>query len=69
MSKECAKTWDISLGLVSNPETWKLAQAMGADAVAFLQAMHDMKAGFASGEFRFTMIISEKPLDAQLVNV
>jgi len=42
---------------------------MGADAVAFLQAMHDMKDGFASGEFRFTMIISEKPLDAQLVNV
>jgi hypothetical protein len=68
VSQECAKTWDISIGLISNPKTWALAAKMGPDAIAFLHAMHDMKAGFASGAFRFTMLIGEKPTLEQLEN-
>ena len=66
VSKECAKTWDISIGLISNPQTWALAAKMGSDAIAFLHAMTDMKDGFANGSFRFTMLIAEKPTAEQL---
>jgi hypothetical protein len=39
---------------------------MGSDAIAFLQAFAAMREGFASGAFRFTILIGEKPLANQV---
>ena len=63
-----AKTWDLSLALVSNPETWNLARRLGADAIAFLQAFGAMKDGYASGMFRLCMVIAEKATPEQLAS-
>ena len=67
ISKYTSKTWDISLDLVSNPATWALATKLGSDFVAFLHAFKAMQEGFATGAFRFTILIAEKPLAAQVV--
>jgi len=68
VSKECAKTWDLSLELVANPATLSLARSLGSDGLNFLAAFVSMKDGFASGAFRFTIVIAEKPTAAQLEN-
>ena len=39
---------------------------MGSDFIAFLVAFRAMQSGFASGAFRFTIVVGEKPLTAQL---
>ena len=66
ISKYTSKTWDISLDLISNPATWALATKLGTDFVAFLHAFKGMQEGFATGAFRFTILIAEKPLAAQV---
>jgi tocopherol O-methyltransferase len=60
VSKECAKTWDLCLDMVS-PSLISLAVSMGPDFVAFVQAFRSMKDGFSSGSFRFTILVAEKP--------
>ena len=66
ISKETAKTWDICLDLIAKPAVWSLAMAMGTDFIAFLKSFNAMKAGFATGAFRFTIIVGEKPVDEQV---
>jgi len=66
VSKECAKTWDICIELVSNPATWALAASMGTDFIAFLKSFMAMKTGFATGAFRYTIIVGERALEADL---
>jgi tocopherol O-methyltransferase len=66
ISKYSSKTWDISLDLISNSATWALATKMGKDFVDFLHAFKAMQEGFATGAFRFTILIAEKPLAAQV---
>jgi len=66
VSKETARTWDISLGLVSNPAVWALATSMGPDFIAFLKSFTAMRDGFATGAFRFALFVCEKPTAEQL---
>lgn len=66
VSKETARTWDISLGLVASPAIWSLAASMGPDFVAFLKSFTAMRDGFATGAFRFSLFVCEKPTDEQL---
>ena len=66
ISKETAKTWDICLDLIAKPAVWSMAVTMGTDFVAFLKSFLSMQSGFASGAFRFTIIVGEKPTDEQL---
>lgn len=59
VSKECSKTWDLCLDMIAKPALWTLAATMGRDFVAFLHAFRAMRDGFATGAFRFTILIAE----------
>lgn len=61
VSKETAATWDICLSAVTNPSTWSLAWTLGKDFVAFLETFKSMRDGFASGAFRYALLVAEKP--------
>jgi hypothetical protein len=66
ISKECAKTWDICLDLIANPAVWSMAATMGTDFIAFLKSFMAMKQGFATGAFRFTIVVGQKPTDEEM---
>ncbi|KAI1816385.1 tocopherol O-methyltransferase [Poronia punctata] len=61
ISKDVAKTWDISWGLVSSPSLWMFAISQGRDGLAFLQAFRAMRRGYANGTFRYAIMCFEKP--------
>ncbi|KAI0166902.1 S-adenosyl-L-methionine-dependent methyltransferase [Hypoxylon sp. FL1284] len=61
ISKDVAKTWDISWSLVSSPSLWAFAIAQGRDGLAFLQAFRAMRRGYANGTFRYAVMCFEKP--------
>ncbi len=56
VSAEVARTWDLCLELVSAPAVWSLAMSRGRDTVAFVRTFRAMRAGFASGAFRYALI-------------
>ncbi|KAF3064060.1 2-methyl-6-phytyl-1,4-hydroquinone methyltransferase [Daldinia childiae] len=61
ISKDVAKTWDISWSLVSSPSLWAFAISQGRDGLAFLQAFRAMRRGYANGTFRYAVMCFEKP--------
>ncbi|KAI1096728.1 S-adenosyl-L-methionine-dependent methyltransferase [Rostrohypoxylon terebratum] len=61
ISKEVAKTWDISWALVSSPSLWAFAISQGRDGLSFLQAFRAMRRGYANGTFRYAVMCFEKP--------
>ncbi|KAH8675927.1 S-adenosyl-L-methionine-dependent methyltransferase [Xylariales sp. PMI_506] len=61
ISKDVAKTWDISWSLVSSPSLWAFAISQGRDGLAFLQAFRAMRKGYANGSFRYAVMVFEKP--------
>ncbi|KAI0125838.1 tocopherol O-methyltransferase [Xylariales sp. AK1849] len=61
ISKDVAKTWDISWSLVSSPSLWAFAISQGRDGLSFLQSFRAMRRGYASGTFRYALIVFEKP--------
>lgn len=61
LSKDVAKTWDISWSLVSSPSLWTFAISQGRDGLAFLQAFRAMRRGYANGSFRYGVMVFEKP--------
>ena len=52
VSKETAKTWDISMKLCADPALWQLMISMGPDFINFLKAFGAMREGFTNGVFR-----------------
>jgi tocopherol O-methyltransferase len=66
VSKETAATWDICLSAIANPSLWSLAWAKGRDFVAFMETFKNMRDGFATGAFRYVLLVSEKPSVEQL---
>jgi tocopherol O-methyltransferase len=61
ISKQVAKTWDISWQLVSNPSLWAFAISQGRDGLSFLQSFRAMRRGYAEGSFRYGVMVFEKP--------
>ncbi|KAL7625042.1 hypothetical protein AAE478_004256 [Parahypoxylon ruwenzoriense] len=61
ISRDVAKTWDISWSLVSSPSLWAFAISQGRDGLAFLQAFRAMRRGYANGSFRYDVMCFEKP--------
>ncbi|KAK4687583.1 hypothetical protein P7C73_g2534, partial [Tremellales sp. Uapishka_1] len=59
ISDKVAKTWDISLSLLS-PSLFALAFSLGTDVINFLKAFQAMRRGFANGSFRYTVLVFEK---------
>jgi tocopherol O-methyltransferase len=60
INKNCAKTWDLGLDIIKNRSLWKLAATNGAMFVDFLKAFRAMRAGFASGNFVYGLMIAQK---------
>jgi tocopherol O-methyltransferase len=60
LNKNCAKTWDLGLDIIRNKSLWKLAATKGAMFVRFLRAFRAMRAGFASGNFVYGLVVAQK---------
>ena len=60
LNKNCAKSWDLGLDIIKNKSLWKLAATNGAMFVDFLRAFRAMRAGFASGNFVYGLVVAQK---------
>jgi cyclopropane fatty-acyl-phospholipid synthase-like methyltransferase len=60
MNKNCAKTWDLCLGYLKNKALWELAARTGAEFVRFLKTFRAMRAGFATGNFVYGLLVAKK---------
>jgi tocopherol O-methyltransferase len=58
LNQHCAKTWDLSLDIISDKAFWALAAKYGAAFVSFLRAFQAMRAGFASGNFIYGLFVA-----------
>src|ERR1700747_602992 len=60
LNKNCAKTWDFCLDIIKDKAWWGLAAQNGPAFVRFLRAFKDMRAGFASGNLIYGLIVAKK---------
>ncbi|KAL8660726.1 MAG: hypothetical protein Q9202_006276 [Teloschistes flavicans] len=67
ISKDVAKTWDITWSLVQSPSLWAFAFSQGRDGIAFLQAFRAMRRGYANGTFRYAVMIFQKPVEQEVI--
>jgi tocopherol O-methyltransferase len=58
LSKNCAKTWDLSLDIIKDKSFWALAAKYGTQFVSYLKGFQAMRAGFASGNFVYGLFIA-----------
>jgi tocopherol O-methyltransferase len=58
LNKNCAKTWDVCLDIIKDKAFWKLATQNGEELVNFLRGFRAMRAGFASGNFTYGLIVA-----------
>src|SRR5713226_7511236 len=61
LNKNCAKTWDLCLDIISNKSFWALAAKYGTAFVSYLKAFQAMRAGFASGNFAYGLFVARAP--------
>jgi len=59
LNKNCAQTWDIGLDIIKEKTFWKLASQNGAEFVNFLGGFRAMRAGFASGNFTYGLLVAK----------
>jgi tocopherol O-methyltransferase len=60
LNRNCAKTWDLGLEIIGDKSFWALATKLGAHFVSYLQAFQAMRAGFASGNFVYGLLVASK---------
>lgn len=60
LNENCAKSWDIGLQIIKDKAFWAMAAEMGVAFVHFLKAFRAMRAGFASGNFVYGLIVARK---------
>jgi tocopherol O-methyltransferase len=60
LNKHCSKTWDLCLDILKKKSLWRLAAQNGPMFVAFLRAFRAMRAGFASGNFVYGLLIAKR---------
>jgi tocopherol O-methyltransferase len=58
LNKNCAKTWDLCLNIISDKAFWALAAKYGSEFVSYLKAFQAMRAGFASGNFVYGLFVA-----------
>jgi tocopherol O-methyltransferase len=58
LNKNCAKTWDLGLDIIKNRSFWALAAKYGSNIVSHLKAFRAMRAGFASGNFVYGLLVA-----------
>ncbi len=60
LNKNCSKSWDLGLEILKNKALWQIATEYGSEVVNFLRAFRAMRAGFASGNFIYGLIIAKR---------
>jgi SAM-dependent methyltransferase len=60
LNKNCSKSWDLGLDILKNRALWQIAAEYGSEVINFLRAFRAMKAGFASGNFIYGLIVAKK---------
>jgi tocopherol O-methyltransferase len=60
LNAQCAKTWDISLDIIKKKELWRLAAKEGGEFVRFLRGFSAMRAGYASRNFVYGLLVAKK---------
>lgn len=60
VSARVAPTWDLCLDMLRDRALWSLAWAQGRDVVEFLRSFAAMRRGFASGAFRYGLLVAER---------
>ena len=58
LNKNCARTWDLCLDIISDKAFWALAVKLGPEFVSYLKAFQAMRAGFASGNFVYGLFVA-----------
>lgn len=64
ISRNTAKTWDVSINIIKDRAFWNLALKNGKEFVDFLRAFRAVKKGFASGDFVYGMIVARKTTES-----
>ncbi|MGC1687950.1 MAG: class I SAM-dependent methyltransferase [Candidatus Acidiferrales bacterium] len=64
LNKKCAKTWDLCLDIIKDKNFWSLAAKHGTHFVNYLQAFKAMRAGFASGNFVYGLLVASTVTNA-----
>lgn len=62
LNKNCAKTWDISAEIIRHKSFWDLALLHGPQFINYLKAFQAMRAGFASGNFVYGLLVAKAPI-------
>jgi tocopherol O-methyltransferase len=60
LNKNCSKTWDFCMDMLKKKGLWRLAAQNGSEFVQFLRAFHVMRAGFASRNFIYGLLVAKK---------
>ncbi|KAJ9114456.1 hypothetical protein QFC20_001600 [Naganishia adeliensis] len=60
ISKNVARTWDITSDLIASPSLWTFAFSQGRDVISFLKAFNAMRRGFANSTFLYAVMAFEK---------
>jgi len=60
LNKQCARTWDISLEIIKDKKLWQLAAIHGPQFLTYLRGFRAMRAGFASGNFVYGLLVAQK---------
>ena len=60
LNENCSKSWDLGLDILKNKALWQIAAEYGPEIVDFLRAFRAMRAGFASGNFIYGLIVAKK---------
>jgi len=60
LTKQCAKTWDLGLGIIRDKSLWALAATYGRDFLTYMRAFRAMRVGYASGNFVYGLIVARK---------
>jgi tocopherol O-methyltransferase len=58
LTKNCARTWDLSLEIIRDKNLWALAAKHGSQFLTYLRAFQAMRAGFASGNFVYGLFVA-----------
>lgn len=59
LNNHCAKTWDFCLDIIKDKALWAAAVQNGPAFVRFLRAFKDMRAGYASGNFVYGLMVAK----------
>ena len=60
LTQQCAKTWDLGLGIIADKAVWALAAKQGKEFLTYLKAFRFLRAGFRSGNFVYGLFVARK---------